>query len=146
MPLQDPSSDEFRAICQRVTEIARAYLTGLDARPIFPNTNGAQTLKHFAAAASDHGVGMAVFDDLSLVIQHLRAQNGRFFGYVMGSNDPVAAASDLLISILNQNVTAWRSSPAAVTIEQVVVGWLASAIGCEGFSGSLTGGGSSANL
>jgi glutamate/tyrosine decarboxylase-like PLP-dependent enzyme len=33
-----------------------------------------------------------------------------------------------------------------VTIERVVVGWLAEAIGCSGFTGSLTGGGSSANL
>ena len=52
----------------------------------------------------------------------------------------------MLASVLNQNVTAWRSGPSAVTIERTVVGWLAEAIGCEGFSGSLTGGGSSANL
>ena len=48
--------------------------------------------------------------------------------------------------MLNQNVTAWRSAPAAVTIERVVVRWLAEAVGCPGFGGSLTGGGSSANL
>jgi glutamate/tyrosine decarboxylase-like PLP-dependent enzyme len=146
MPLQDPSSDEFRRICQRLSELAQSYLAGLDACAIFPNTSGAKTQKHFATAAPEDGSGMAALDDLSLVIEHSRAQNGRFFGYVMGSADPVAAASDLLISILNQNVTAWRSSPAAVTIERVVVGWLASAIGCGGFCGSLTGGGSSANL
>jgi glutamate/tyrosine decarboxylase-like PLP-dependent enzyme len=34
----------------------------------------------------------------------------------------------------------------AVTIERVVVNWLAEAIGCTRFTGSLTGGGSSANL
>jgi glutamate/tyrosine decarboxylase-like PLP-dependent enzyme len=52
----------------------------------------------------------------------------------------------LLASVLNQNVTAWRSSPAALTVEQTVVGWLAQAIGCEQFTGSLTSGGSAANL
>jgi glutamate/tyrosine decarboxylase-like PLP-dependent enzyme len=52
----------------------------------------------------------------------------------------------LLASVLNQNVTAWRSGPAAVVIEQTVVGWLAQAIGCPEFCGHLTGGGSSANL
>ena len=65
---------------------------------------------------------------------------------MLGSGEPIAAAADLLASVLNQNVTAWRSSPSAVTIERVVVGWLAEAIGCKGFTGSLTGGGSSANL
>jgi hypothetical protein len=43
-------------------------------------------------------------------------------------------------------MTAWRSSPAGVTIERTVVRWLAEAIGCVGFSGTLTGGGSAANL
>ncbi|HYM28376.1 MAG TPA: aminotransferase class V-fold PLP-dependent enzyme, partial [Steroidobacteraceae bacterium] len=57
-----------------------------------------------------------------------------------------AALADLLASVLNQNVTAWRSAPAAVTIERQVVQGLAAAIGCAGFSGSLCGGGSMANL
>jgi aromatic-L-amino-acid/L-tryptophan decarboxylase len=43
-------------------------------------------------------------------------------------------------------MTAWRSSPAGVTIERTVVRWLAEAIGCRRFSGTLTGGGSAANL
>src|SRR5579859_933219 len=48
--------------------------------------------------------------------------------------------------MLNQNVTAWRSAPAAVTIERQVVSWIAEGLGCAGFSGSFCGGGSAANL
>jgi aromatic-L-amino-acid/L-tryptophan decarboxylase len=66
--------------------------------------------------------------------------------YVLGSGEPVAAIGDLHASVLNQNVTAWRSAPAAVTVERTALRWLAEAIGCEGFTGSLAGGGSSANL
>jgi glutamate/tyrosine decarboxylase-like PLP-dependent enzyme len=91
-------------------------------------------------------MGDRAFDALRDVIAHSRAQNGRFFGYVHGSGEPVAAIADLLASVLNQNLTAWRSSPAATTLELTVVGWLAQAIGCIGFRGSLSGGGSSANL
>jgi len=80
------------------------------------------------------------------VVRHSRAQNGRFFGYVLGSGEPAAAAADLLCSVLNQNVTAWRSAPAGVTLERTVVGWLAEALACRNFQGLLTGGGSSANL
>jgi glutamate/tyrosine decarboxylase-like PLP-dependent enzyme len=58
----------------------------------------------------------------------------------------VAAIGDLVASVLNQNVTAWRSAPSAVAIERMVVRWLAEAVGCRNFAGSLTGGGSSANL
>jgi glutamate/tyrosine decarboxylase-like PLP-dependent enzyme len=64
----------------------------------------------------------------------------------MGSGEPSAAVADLLCSVLNQNVTAWRSSPSAVTIEKEVVNWIAHAIGCDEFGGILTSGGSSANL
>ncbi len=91
-------------------------------------------------------MGSAALDDLQRVIDASRLPNPRFFGYVLGSGEPIAAAADLLASVLNQNVTAWRSGPAAVTIEQVVIGWLAQAVGCDGFVGSLTGGGSTANL
>jgi glutamate/tyrosine decarboxylase-like PLP-dependent enzyme len=65
---------------------------------------------------------------------------------VQGSGEAVAIIADLLASAVNQNITAWRSAPAAVTIERTVVAWLAEAVGCTGFTGSLTGGGSSANL
>ena len=91
-------------------------------------------------------MGPTALDDLRKVIDASRAQGPRFFGYVLGSGEPVAAGADLLASVINQNVTAWRSGPAAVTLEHLVVGWLAQAIGCAGFRGSLTGGGSSANL
>ncbi len=89
---------------------------------------------------------MAALDDLKTVIDGIRPGSPRFFGYVHGSGEPVAAAADLLASTLNQNVTSWRSSPSAATIERTVVAWLAEMVGCKGFSGSLCGGGSSANL
>ena len=91
-------------------------------------------------------MGDAALDGLPEVLRLSRVQNGRFFGYVLGSGEPVGAVADLLASVLNQNVTAWRSGPAAVMVEQTVVGWLAQAIGCSEFRGHLTGGGSSANL
>jgi glutamate/tyrosine decarboxylase-like PLP-dependent enzyme len=100
----------------------------------------------FRTPLSEKGLGAEALADLQDVIEHSRAQNGRFFGYVLGSGEPVAAVADLLASVLNQNVTAWRSGPAAVTIERTVVDWLAEAVGCTGFRGSLTGGGSAANL
>jgi glutamate/tyrosine decarboxylase-like PLP-dependent enzyme len=90
-------------------------------------------------------MGPEVLKDLNAIVQHSRVNSPRFFGYVFGSGEPVAAIGDFFASVLNQNVTAWRSGPAATTIERTVVRWLAEAVGCKGFSGSLVGGGSSAN-
>src|SRR5207248_842598 len=121
-------------------------LSTLDARPVFPRTSGAETERLFAGEAPEHGVRDGAFDALKDVIAHCRAQNGRFLGYVQGSGEPIAALGDFMASILTQNITAWRSSPAGVTIERTVVRWLAESVSCHGFSGTLTGGGSAANL
>jgi aromatic-L-amino-acid/L-tryptophan decarboxylase len=80
------------------------------------------------------------------VARHSRAGNGRFFGYVMGSGEPVGALGDLFASVINQNGTAWRSGPATAVIERTVISWLAQTIGCDGFGGIFTSGGSLANL
>ncbi len=140
------SDEQYNAIFERVTRLSLDYLTSIGERPSFPRITGSETQTLLAKQLPEHGIGESAFDDLAEVIEGTRPNSPRFFGYVFGSGEPVAAAADLLASVLNQNVTAWRSSPTAVTIERIVVGWLAQAVGCKGFGGSLTGGGSPANL
>jgi aromatic-L-amino-acid decarboxylase len=142
----DISSDQFRRLAEYVTRLAADYLQNLDSRSISPGSSGKETEALFHTQLPEKGLGEDALIGLQEVIRHSRAQNGRFFGYALGSGEPVGATADLLASVLNQNVTAWRSAPAAVAIERTVVGWLAQAIGCQHLTGSLTGGGSSANL
>jgi glutamate/tyrosine decarboxylase-like PLP-dependent enzyme len=142
----DISPEEFRRLSERITEIAADYLTGLDARAIPPAGTGAEIDSLFRTPLPESGLPGEAVAALSQVANHSRAQNGRFFGYVLGSGEPVAAVADLLCSVLNQNVTAWRSAPAAITLERTVVDWLAQAVACQNFRGSLTAGGSAANL
>jgi len=139
------SPDEFRRLAIEVTDIATRYLATLDSRPTF-QSRGEETERLFRTPLSEEGLGAGALAALGDVVEHVRGQNGRFFGYVLGSGEPVGAVADLLASVLNQNVTAWRSGPSAVAIEHTVVDWLAQAIGCPGFRGSLTSGGSLANL
>lgn len=140
------SDEQFRRLAAEVAALSAEYLGSLDQRAIFPQTSGAKTEELFALGLPEHGMGDQALPGLREVMEHSRSQNGRFFGYVQGPGESVAALGDLLASVLNQNMTAWRSSPAGVTIERTVVGWLAEAVGCRGFTGTLTGGGSAANL
>src|SRR3954465_8240278 len=144
------SGERFRDLAEDVVDITAEYLSTLHQRRVFPVTSGADTERLFGKdkdkAAPENGLGETALAALAEVVAHTRAQNGRFFGYVQGSAEPVAALGDFVASVLNQNMTAWRSSPAGVTIERTVVRWLAEAIGCGGFAGTLTGGGSAANL
>jgi aromatic-L-amino-acid decarboxylase len=146
MPPLHLSPEEFRALADRVAIVATDYLASLDDRPIFPATTGPRTHVAFSQPLAEEGLGAAAFEELVDVMEHARAGNGRFFGYILGSGEPIAALADFYASVLNQNVTAWRSAPSAITVERTVIGWLADAIGCHGFFGSLTSGGSSANL
>ena len=140
------SAEEFRRLAGEVVDLSAQYLSNLDTRPIHPATSGAETERLFSEDLPERGLGAAALAALADVAAHSRAQNGRFFGYVQGPGEPVAALGDLAASILNQNMTAWRSSPSGVTIERMVVRWLAQAVGCGEFFGTLTGGGSAANL
>ena len=142
----DISPADFSVLAARVVELAAEWMSGQDERAIFPATSGEICERLFAGELPEHGIGQEALTGLRRVMEHSRTQNGRFYGYVQGPGEPVAALGDLLASVVNQNMTAWRSSPAGVTIERTVVRWLAEAVGCRGFFGTLTGGGSAANL
>jgi len=142
----DISEEQFRQLAERVSSLAADYYSRLPGLPAFPPVTGGLTEQLFDQPVPEEGLKGAALDLLEQVMQMSRAPTGRFFGYVLGSGEPVAVLADLLASLLNQNVTAWRSAPAAVTIERQVVRWIAQALGCPDMSGSLCGGGSSANL
>jgi glutamate/tyrosine decarboxylase-like PLP-dependent enzyme len=140
------SPADFRRLADRVTVLAEQWLAGLDSRRVIPSLTGAATEAFFAEGLPEAGLKDAALDALGPMLEGARAGNARFLGYVFGSGEPVGALGDFLASVLNQNVTAWRSAPAAVSLERAVVRGLASAVGCQGFLGSLTSGGSAANL
>lgn len=145
MPPLQVSADEFGALAKGVHSLAAEFLTGLGDRRTVSATTATDTAV-FDVPLAEEGVGEAVLRDLEAIAEHVRAPTGRRLPYVVGSGDPIGALGDFYASVLNQNVTAWRSAPAAVAIELTVLGWLAEAIGCTGFTGSFTSGGSLGNL
>jgi len=142
----DLSPEQFHDIVLQIGELATDFLRSIDTLRAYPEVTGAEIARAFGGPVPEEGLTSEALDGLEQVLAFSRPPTGRFFGYVLGSGDPVGAAADLLASVMNNNVTAWRSSPAAVAIEQTVVSWISGAIGCKGFKGSLCGGGSSANL
>lgn len=140
------SPGEFQSLAARITDLAARFLTELPAMTSFPGISGQQTRERFGQSLPESGLKDQALEMLEDVLAMSRPPSPRFYGYVLGSGEPVAALADLIASVLNQNVTAWRSAPAAVAIEKQVIEWLAAAIGCSGFSGSLCSGGSAANL
>ena len=145
MPPLRVSAEEFRAIAEGVNRLAAEFLSSLGDRQTVSATSATDTAA-FSVPLAEEGVGEAVLRDLEAIAEHVRVPTGRRLPYVLGSGDPIGALGDLCASVLNQNVTAWRSAPAAVAIERTVLEWLAGAIGCDGFVGTFTSGGSLRNL
>jgi aromatic-L-amino-acid/L-tryptophan decarboxylase len=138
--------DVFRRLAAQVADLSVDYLSGADARSILPTLSAPEIVAMFDGPVPEVGIGDAVVEDLARLADGSRIGNGRLFSYIVTPGESVASLADLYASVLNQNVTAWRSAPAAVAVEHSVVRWLAEAVGCAGFQGSLTSGGSAANL
>lgn len=141
------SSTDFRSLADGLTRFASDYLDRLSEVPTYPpDVSGEVTQRLFGGDVPFDGIGDQALKLLENVFRYARPASPRFFGYVFGSGESIAALGEYASSVLHQNTTAWRSSPAAITIERTVVKWLGDAIGCREYSGSLTPGGSSANL
>jgi glutamate/tyrosine decarboxylase-like PLP-dependent enzyme len=141
------SDENFRSLARRLADFSADYLESLSTLPSYPvDVSGAKLKQLFAQDLPREGIGADAFDLLAEVFRYSRPASPRFFGYVFGSGEPVGALGDFAASVLHQNATSWRSAPSATTIERTAVRWIADAIGCTGFSGSLTVGGSSGNL
>ncbi|KRB31619.1 MULTISPECIES: pyridoxal phosphate-dependent decarboxylase family protein [Mesorhizobium] len=140
------SNQELSDLAEEAVDLAKSYWASLEERQAYPSTSGKNTTELFLRPWAENARGRDVLQDFKSIAEHARPATGRFFGYVLGSGEPIGALGELLAAVLNQNVTSWRSAPAATSIERTVVGWLAEAVGCAGFTGSLCGGGSMANL
>src|SRR6187431_3144397 len=102
MPSLNVDPATLDELAHRTAELATDYVASLDERAIMPDARGADVLERFGGPLPERGLGPKAFDALSLIADHSRASNGRFFGYVHGPGEPIAALGDLYASVLNQ--------------------------------------------
>jgi aromatic-L-amino-acid decarboxylase len=117
--------------------------------PVYPTISASELTARLSGALpadpQNAAEVMADFDEVARYGRH----NGhpRMFGYVQSAGSFAGVIGDLLASALNQNVTSWRSAPAATTIEHQVIEWLKMIVGFDpGGEGVLLSGGSFANF
>jgi len=125
------------------------YFDAQSTLPVYPTVSAKDLSSALAQQLPiDPEDAAKVMADFARVVSFSR-HNGhpRMFGYVQSSASFAGVMGDLLASALNQNVTSWRSAPAATTIEHQVIEWLKE---LSGFNpqgtGVLLSGGSFANF
>jgi glutamate/tyrosine decarboxylase-like PLP-dependent enzyme len=146
----DMPVERFRQLGGDFLDLAAHWLAEEPNGPVLRRSSGIELAALFDQPPPEHGVDdAALLAELRDKVMRYSRHNGhpRQFAHVCASPDPVGALADLLASIINQNITAWRSSPAAVTVERQVLRWLDALVGFDGGGhGLLLGGGSAANL
>ena len=145
-----PSADEIRDWGNSVTQFMIDYLGGLRDRPVYRHTSSREIRDGLDPALPTKGID---FDGLLKVFREtivpFSRQNAhpRMFGYVQSPGTPIAAFADLLASMLNANLTIWRSAPAPVELECLTIDWIRQILGFNAGAGGLfVSGGSMANL
>ncbi|HEX7516729.1 MAG TPA: pyridoxal-dependent decarboxylase [Chthoniobacterales bacterium] len=146
----DPSADEIRRWGNAAIEAMASYLDSIRDRRVYPSTTARQIREKLDRALPDEGVDFdRLLETFNDVIVATSRHNGhpRMFGYVQAPGTAIAAIADLLASTLNANLTAWRSAPAAVEIEQLTIDWIKQILGFNADAGGLfVSGGSMANF
>ncbi|MGE5689632.1 MAG: pyridoxal phosphate-dependent decarboxylase family protein [Pseudomonadota bacterium] len=141
--------DALDASLRLVAAEAAAYLARLDAAPVRPPGAG-EPAAALAGALPEEGVGSS--EALRSLVEAAsegatRSAGPRFFHFVMGGGTPAALAADWLTSAIDQIAFNWVSSPFAMRLEQISLGWLKELFGLPAsWSGVLTTGATTANF
>jgi aromatic-L-amino-acid decarboxylase len=146
----DINDEAFAEFSAQMLKLVADYFARLPQLPVFPDADAARTLNESLSLelpVEPSSVEQLLDECRALTSASRHNGHPRFFGYVASPSTPVGAFADLFASALNQNVTSWRSAPAATLIEKTVVRWLSTLIGYrKDAHGLLTSGGSMANL
>src|SRR5438067_6217189 len=146
----EPSADEIRDWGNSVTQFMIDYLGGLRDRPAYRHTSSREIRSGLDPTLPVKGIDfdslLKIFRDTIVPFSRQNA-HPRMFGYVQSPGTPLGAFADLLASILNANLTVWRSAPAPVELERLTIDWIRQILGLNARAGGLfVSGGSMANL
>jgi glutamate/tyrosine decarboxylase-like PLP-dependent enzyme len=139
--------DALEPTLRLVAEEATRYLGALDAAPVRPPGPAGGGV---AGTLAEDGTGsLAALRTLidAAEAETTRSAGPRFFHFVMGGGTPAALGADWLAGALDQIAFNWVSSPFAMRLEQISLGWLKELFELPvGWSGVLTSGATMANF
>ena len=147
----DLTDQDLRALLAGVTALAEQEVAAARSGPVFERPPSAAEVDRMVGADRPLPADGESVEELlaacAVVLGAGRRTTPTFFGYVQSPPAPVAVAADLLVSAADQNLTSWRSGPAAAAVEHQTLRWLGEFVGFDaGATGILVSGGSAANL
>src|ERR687898_360221 len=147
----EPTEEDLRALLAGVTALVEQEVDAARSGPVFESPPSAVDVDRRVGADRALPVDGESVEELlaacAAVLAGGRRTTPAFFGYVQSPPAPVAVAADLLASAADQNLTSWRSGPAAAAVEHQTLRWIGEFVGFDAAAtGILVSGGSAANL
>lgn len=137
--------EEFRRHGHAAIDWIADYWASLDDLPVRAQVAPGDVRRRLPASAPEVGEPFdALLADLDRVVVPglTHWQHPRFFAYFPANSSPAAILGDLLSSGIGAQGMIWATSPAVTEVEQVVLDWLAEALGLpEDFRSDGPGGG-----
>lgn len=134
-----PERQELAAVLELVAGEAREYLAGLDER-LVRSPRAGEAARAFRGRLPERGAGAAAaLRELCAGARDaaVACSGPRFFHFVAGGTTPAALGADWLTGLLDQLAYAWVSSPLAVELERVALGWLRELLALPELCGGL---------
>src|SRR5215211_5808219 len=147
----DLADQELRALLAGVAELAEREIRATRDGPVFAEPPSAEGIGRLLGDGDEPPLDGEPLGDLMETCGQALAGGRRtapgFFGYVLSPPSPIGVAADMLAAAADQNVTSWRSAPAATQVERTAIRWLGRLV-CfaDDAGGILVSGGSVANL
>jgi len=133
--------DELNLWARRAAGWTRDYHAGLRERPVrAPLVPGAVAAQLPASPPEAAEPMEAIWQDFLRIVPGAMThwQHPRFFAYFPANAAPASMLASQLASAMGAQGMLWQTSPAATEMEQVMIGWLARALGLPGgFSGTI---------
>lgn len=146
----DLSEAEFRRASAAIAEVMARYLASLETRKVCAVPHPQALIDAFDEPMPRRGRGVDAFVaslEQRVLPGSMAIGSPRYFGQFNPSPIPIAALTEMVVSVLNQNAGSYLQSPVMTAIEHRTVSWLIERIGFpKGAYGTITSGGTSANL
>lgn len=144
-PAGHMTPEEFRRQGHAAIDWIADYWASLDELPVRAQVAPGDVRGALPASAPEEGEPFdALLADLDRVVVPglTHWQHPRFFAYFPANSSPAAILGDLVSSGIGAQGMIWATSPAVTEVEQVVLDWLAEALGLpSGFRSDGAGGG-----
>lgn len=143
------NEDKIRLIASAASR-ARNYVVASANAPIYPHRDTLERLHQFSTdlpdGPTDASEVLAQLDEFGSPAT-VRTTQGRYFGFVIGSSEPVATAANMLATTWDQNVAIPTLAPSAAHIDAIAARWVCQLLGLPSSAiAAFCGGASIANL